>query len=125
MTRHTAVLGLLIGAILTQFASWSWVFWFGTILILPISAICMIMIPTEIAVEDSEEESKVEKAKGLDLVGVGVLTAALILFIFAVTSGSTDGWGTAIVLAPLIISVAMVGGFFWYETRIPESRAAL
>ena len=51
--------------------------------------------------------------------------AALILFIFAVTSGTTDGWGSAAVIAPLIIAVFMVAGFFYFETRIPAERAAI
>ena len=41
------------------------------------------------------------------------------------TSGSTTGWGSAGVLAPLIISVLMIVGFFYYETRIPVERAAI
>ncbi len=51
--------------------------------------------------------------------------AALILFIFAVTSGSTAGWGSAMVLAPLIIAVFMVVGFFFYEKTIPPENAAV
>lgn len=51
--------------------------------------------------------------------------AALILFIFAITSGSADGWATAEVLVPLIVSIFMVVGFFYYETRIPVATAAM
>jgi hypothetical protein len=47
------------------------------------------------------------------------------LFIFAVTSGSTDGWASAIVLVPLIISIFMVIGFFYWETLIPVDKAAM
>ena len=50
---------------------------------------------------------------------------ALVLFIFAVTSGTTSGWGSAGVLAPLIIAVFLVFGFFYFETRIPADRAAI
>ena len=50
---------------------------------------------------------------------------AIILFIFAVTSGTTEGWGSAAVLAPLIISVFLVAGFFYFETTIPVHRAAI
>ena len=51
--------------------------------------------------------------------------AALILFIYAVTSASTDGWGSAGVVAPLVISISMIVGFFVWETRIPPSIAAV
>lgn len=41
------------------------------------------------------------------------------------TSGSTDGWGSAIVLAPLVISIFLIAGFFYFETKIPANRAAV
>jgi len=41
------------------------------------------------------------------------------------TSGSTDSWVSAMVLVPLIISVSMVIVFFYWETLIPEERAAM
>ena len=41
------------------------------------------------------------------------------------TSGTTSGWGSAGVLAPLIIAVLLVFGFFYFETRIPADRAAI
>ena len=50
---------------------------------------------------------------------------ALILFIFAITSGSSIGWGTARVIANLIISVILTVIFFFWEAFIPEKLAAL
>ena len=63
--------------------------------------------------------------KGLDVIGVSLLTAALILLIFGLTSGSADGWSSARVLAPLIISVFLIAGFLYYETLIPEENAVV
>ncbi|KZT37994.1 MFS general substrate transporter [Sistotremastrum suecicum HHB10207 ss-3] len=122
------VLGLVIGAILTQYASWRWVFWFAAVIVIPVSGMCVFLIPKDAASGSEiiiENGVKVEKAKGLDAIGVSVLTAAMILFIFAITSGSSSGWATALVLAPLIISVFMMVFFFWYERRIPVEKAAL
>ncbi|KIP05049.1 hypothetical protein PHLGIDRAFT_108699 [Phlebiopsis gigantea 11061_1 CR5-6] len=116
------VLGLIIGAIFIQFANWSWVFWFVAILAIPIGGLCMFLAPSPIRGIDAPRS---QRWKQLDMVGVSILTAALILFIFAVTSGSTAGWGSATVLAPLIISVFGVAGFFFYEKRIPASTAAV
>ena len=53
------------------------------------------------------------------------LPAAVILFIFAVTSGSIQGWATAYVLAPLIISVLLLIAFFVWEAHIDENDAAM
>ncbi|KZS87100.1 MFS general substrate transporter [Sistotremastrum niveocremeum HHB9708] len=122
------ILGTVLGAILTQFASWSWVFWFATIISVPIGILCVFLVPQNVSIHargKSSVDDNMEKAKGLDIIGVTVLTVALILFIFGVTSGTTVGWGTAEVLVPLIISIGLLAIFFWYETKIPESRAAL
>ncbi|KAI0366484.1 MFS general substrate transporter [Pilatotrama ljubarskyi] len=118
------VLGLTIGAIFVQFASWSWVFWFVALIALPIAASCILLIPTqEPRLEDVDR--KEARWRSLDIIGVSILTAALILFIFAITSGTTSGWASASVLAPLIISIFMVAGFFYYETTIPADKAAI
>ncbi|OJA20771.1 hypothetical protein AZE42_12812 [Rhizopogon vesiculosus] len=53
------------------------------------------------------------------------LIVALILFIFAITSGSAGGWASAMVLVPLVISISMVIAFFHWETRIPVEQAAI
>jgi len=121
--RSCSVLGLIIGGIFVQFASWSWVFWFVAIVAAFVTGMCLLFVPSQ--------EPKVRLAsagprwRSLDLVGVSILTAALILFIFAITSGSADGWATAAVLVPLVVSILMVVAFFWYETRIPPETAAV
>jgi MFS family permease len=107
-----------------QYASWRWVFWFATLVGLPVAGLCAWLIPPQVLTEDRIQPSR-EKLRRLDIPGVSGLTAALILFIFAITSGSTAGWKTAEVLAPLIISIFMIIAFFVYETRIPEQRAAM
>jgi hypothetical protein len=53
------------------------------------------------------------------------LIVALILFVFAVTSGSAVGWASAMVLVPLVISILMVIGFFYWETLVPVEKAAM
>ncbi|KAI0791391.1 major facilitator superfamily domain-containing protein [Abortiporus biennis] len=121
------VLGLIIGAIFVEFATWKWVFWFVAVISIPIAAACVILIPkhTTNSNHPTSSSSAASRLKSLDLLGVTTLTAALILFIFAVTSASDAGWGTAKVLAPLIISIFMVAGFFFYETVIPPEVAAV
>ncbi|KAI0337830.1 MFS general substrate transporter [Trametopsis cervina] len=119
------VLGLIIGAIFVEFANWSWVFWFVALVAIPIGFLCMFLVPDPVKTTAVAEPGKA-KWKSLDMVGVSILTAALILFIFAVTSGgSATGWKSATVIVPLIISVGMIAGFFYYETCIPAETAAV
>ncbi|OBZ72813.1 putative MFS-type transporter EfpA [Grifola frondosa] len=118
------VLGLIIGAIFVEFASWSWVFWFVALVAVPIAGICILLIPAQ-EPRLGDVSLRGAKWKSLDIVGVSILTAALILFIFAVTSGSAAGWASAMVLAPLIVSIIVVVAFFYYETIIPVEKAAV
>ncbi|TBU27126.1 MFS general substrate transporter [Dichomitus squalens] len=116
------VLGLVIGAIFVQYASWPWVFWFVAIVCVPIVGLSVFLIAKQ---EPKEVRGGGAKWKSLDLFGVTTLTVALILFIFAVTSAATTGWGSSRVIASLIISMLMTAGFFYYETRIPADQAAI
>jgi MFS family permease len=118
------VLGLIIGAIFVEYANWRWVFWFATIIALPVAAMCALLVPKQVATGDRIQPSR-EKLRRLDIPGVSTLTCALILFIFAVTSGSTAGWKSAMVLAPLFISVALIAAFLVWQTRVPEKYAAV
>ncbi|KAI0770750.1 major facilitator superfamily domain-containing protein [Irpex lacteus] len=119
------VLGLIVGAIFVEYATWPWIFWFVAIAGLLISLAGAILIPGGFMPATPGISGK-PRWMSLDLGGVSILTAALILFIFAVTSGgASTGWRTAGVIAPLIISVFMVIAFFYYETRIPVETASV
>ncbi len=126
LIHYIAVLGIIIGALFVQFATWRWIFWFNAAVAIPISLLCILLIPNAAAREDEHEEKpRYTKFQRLDIIGVADLTIAFILFIFAITSASTEGWGSARVLAPLIVSLFLIVAFFIYEARIPEQRAAL
>ncbi|EGN92835.1 hypothetical protein SERLA73DRAFT_156771 [Serpula lacrymans var. lacrymans S7.3] len=109
------VLGLIFGALLLDLGTWRWVFWIGGIVGLPVSVCCAIAIPN-----DTSHRPKGAKRGSIDLVGVTTITSALILLIFAVTSGSTYGWGTATFIAPLIISLFLIVGFSYGNVPPPR-----
>ncbi|KAF5319310.1 hypothetical protein D9619_008587 [Psilocybe cf. subviscida] len=118
------VFGLIIGAIITTFASWPWVFYFMAILGILESIAVFFLCPTI----PRPKTSTIDKAKRihrLDMFGVSLFTASLILFTFAVTSGSSTGWGNVRAIAPLVISVVAMAVFFVYEAYLPEHLAAV
>ncbi|KII83762.1 hypothetical protein PLICRDRAFT_119051 [Plicaturopsis crispa FD-325 SS-3] len=119
------VLGLFLGAIFVQYASWHWVFWFLALATAPIAVICFYLVPAPQQNDIADGEQGWAKFKSLDLVGVSILTAALVLFIYAVTSASAAGWVSAMVLAPLIVSIIMIVAFFYWETLVPSDKAAV
>ena len=65
------------------------------------------------------------KMKSLDLIGVSILTAALILFIYAVTTGANARWDSVAVIVPILVAVGLFVAFFVYEARIPPEGASL
>ncbi|KAF8840131.1 MFS general substrate transporter [Paxillus ammoniavirescens] len=119
------LLGFLIGAMFVQWESFHWVFWFVALIAIPVALACLFIIPAEIAKSADKPKARIAKWKCLDLIGISLLTVATILFIFALTSGSADGWATAQVLVPLIMSVLMTAGFVYWETVIPVDKAAI
>ncbi|KAG1788948.1 major facilitator superfamily domain-containing protein [Suillus plorans] len=118
-------LGLMIGAMFVQWASYHWVFWFIAIVAMPTALACAFIIPPEISKTRSDHPNWYEFSACSASHPSRPSTVALILFIFAVTSGSTDGWASAAVLVPLIISIMMVIVFFCWETRIHVDTAAI
>jgi MFS family permease len=110
---------VIIGAAFVQWATWRWILWFTAILGFAIAIASTIVVPpsTPRAIKPSW--------KRLDLGGVSLITASVILFIYSVTSGSTTSWVKPAVLAPLFVSVVMAIGFFVYEATVDEDLAAL
>ena len=51
--------------------------------------------------------------------------AAIILFIYALTTGSISSWKSAGVLAPFIVSIALMVAFFLWEAHVDEKNASL
>ncbi|KAJ7020960.1 major facilitator superfamily domain-containing protein [Mycena alexandri] len=118
------VLGLVIDAVFLSFASWPWVFYFAAIVAAVLGA-SGFLVPGFTRTTNESRAEKILRFRRLDLLGVFLFTAASILFIFSITSGSIAGWGSAQVIAPLVISLMLVLAFFLWESRLPESYAAV
>ncbi|KAJ7581366.1 MFS general substrate transporter [Mycena floridula] len=117
------ILGLFIGALLVTFATWPWVFFFVAIVGILSALVTFLLIPRDML--DHHSSHPISKFKRLDPVGVTILTISLVLFVFAVTSGSLSGWGSAKVIANLVISILLFASFLWWESHIPSEIAAL
>jgi MFS family permease len=116
-------LGLIIGAIFVEYATWRWIYWFPPIIAIPIAIIGFFLIPHQ---EDRHaQESQLTKLARLDIPGVAALTAAVIVLIYALTAAPADGWGSAGVIAPLVLSIVTVAAFFFWEKRLPIHKAAI
>ncbi|KAN0078474.1 Major facilitator superfamily domain containing protein [Tylopilus felleus] len=118
-----SVLGVVIGALMISYATWPWIFYVAAILSLFTAVTCTFLVPHPY--RPQHKYTQLEQIQRLDAPGGLLLMAALVLFIFAVTSGSANGWETVIVLVPLFLSVLLLGVFFAWEAQVPEDYASL
>lgn len=99
--------GFIIGGVVSAKASWRWVFYIIAIAAIPFSVFAAFFLP---AVVVNEKEKR-----DLDLPGISTLTAALILFVYALSDGSDQGWGSPQIIVTLILSVVVFVAFFVVE----------
>ena len=103
-----AAIGLVLGGMLTQFASWRW-----TLLInVPIA------IVTAFAAVRFIRESKAEIRESYDLPGAATSTLGLFLLVYGFTIASTHGWGAPLTLVLLIGAAASLAAFVAIELRV-------
>ncbi|TDL21965.1 MFS general substrate transporter [Rickenella mellea] len=123
------VTGLIIGAAFVSFASWPWVFYFIAIIGIGIAVPVGLLVPERYDRGEGHgamrKMGRWAKVRRLDTFGVGTVTVALVLFIYAVTTGSIEGWGIAKVIAPLVLSIMLIAIFFVWEAWLPEEFASV
>lgn len=100
-------LGFIIGGVVSARASWRWVFYIIAIAAIPFSVFAFFFLP-------SGTTGKKEK-RDLDFPGISILTAALILFVYALSDGSDQGWGTPQIIVTLVLSAVLFAAFFVVE----------
>lgn len=104
-------------------ASWRWYFRFITIIVLPFAALTWYILPRAEAVAEDIPGS--EKWKRMDLGGVFLMIAILVLFILGFTQVESRGWDSPIFIAPLVISVVMLPIFIIWELKMPHGYSLL
>ncbi len=105
-----AALGIILGGLLTQFASWRW-----TLLInVPIAAAAAFAATRVVT------ESRTRRTAGYDLPGAAAVTAGLFLLTYGFTLAGTDGWRAAPTLGMLAAGAAALVAFVAVELRSPH-----
>jgi len=103
--------GLLAGGALTQAINWHWIFFIN----LPIGVIAFVL--GAILVDENEGLGIRE---GVDVLGSLLITAGLMLGVYAVVKSSQYGWGSARTLGALALAVALLAAFLAVEARIEK-----
>ena len=103
-----AAVGLILGGVLTQYASWRWCL----LVNVPIA------ILTAIAATRVVRNSKAAGQAHYDLLGAATVTLGLVALVFGVTKASTDGWSALTTLVLLGIAAVLLVGFVVVEMRV-------
>ncbi|HXW35539.1 MAG TPA: MFS transporter, partial [Acidimicrobiales bacterium] len=102
-----AAIGLILGGLLTQYASWRW-----TLLInVPIA------LTAAFAARGLISESRSDRRAGYDIPGAVTVTAGLFLLVYGFTRAEADGWAAGITLFFLAAATLMLATFVFVEMR--------
>ncbi len=102
-----AAIGLVLGGLLTQYASWRW-----TLLInVPIAVV------TAVAASREVRESRAEGPRRYDVPGALLITFGLLSLVYGFTKAQSDGWGSGATVLLLVAAIVLIGAFVAVERR--------
>ncbi|WP_327289959.1 DHA2 family efflux MFS transporter permease subunit [Streptomyces sp. NBC_01198] len=100
------VLGLLTGGVLTQAVNWHWIFFVN----LPIGAAAAVL-SLRLLPDDSPAAGSGNPVRGADAPGALLVTAALMLGVYAIVGTTDHGWTSASTVSFSAVSLALLAGF--------------
>src|SRR6266436_4915823 len=104
--------GPILGGVLSEHFHWSLIFWIN----LPLALAAALMTYTRL-----EKLPRHERRHRLDILGAGLMMAAAVLLLLAVTWGGTRfGWLSAPIIALVAGSGLLSLALAWWLTRAPE-----
>ena len=103
-----AAAGVLLGGVLTSYLSWPAIFFINV----PVGLAAIALTPILL------RESRAELPhRHFDFAGAFLVTAGLMLLVYALTQATSDGWTSATTLSLLTASVALIVAFVVVELR--------
>jgi EmrB/QacA subfamily drug resistance transporter len=102
-----AAIGLIMGGVLTEFASWRWCL----LVNVPISLVAAL------AAVRLVRESRATGNTRYDIPGAIAATAGLASLVYGFTKATVDGWGSPVTLSFLVAAVVLLGLFVVIERR--------
>ena len=108
-----ASIGLVLGGILTEAVGWHWIFFVNV----PIGLLALLL-----AVKILAADPGTGLRNGADWLGAFLVTAGLMLAVYAIVGTSRYGWGSARTLGEAAVAVILLAGFV---TRQATARTPL
>jgi EmrB/QacA subfamily drug resistance transporter len=105
-----AAIGLIVGGVLTEYASWRWVLFVNV----PVAVLAVVgalrVLP----------ESRDSRVRGFDVPGALLVTSGLIALVYALVKGNDFGWGSARTLVMLGLAAVLLGAFVMLQRRVRD-----
>jgi EmrB/QacA subfamily drug resistance transporter len=103
-----AAIGLLLGGVLTEYASWRWCLYVNVVFaVLGVIGALVFM----------EKPPKVERPR-IDVLGVITITLGLVGVVYGFSNAETNGWDSPVTIAMLAGGVVLIAAFVFIETRV-------
>lgn len=106
MSGAGSAIGLLVGGILTDIASWRWVFFINV----PIGVLVAVVAPRVLP-------KSTPRGGHLDVPGAITVTAATTALVYGLVRAPADGWADAITVACLAAATVLYAVFILVETK--------
>ena len=107
ITAGGAALGLILGGVLTEYASWRWVLFVNV----PVALIAIF------GAERFVPESKDERAQGFDALGAVLVTGGLMSLVFALVKANGYGWASGRTIGTLALAAVLLTAFVVVQLR--------
>jgi EmrB/QacA subfamily drug resistance transporter len=105
-----AAAGVLMGGVLTKLLGWEWIFFVNV----PVGIAAFLLVRSLV------DESRADlEERSFDIPGAVLVTSGLALFVYAISRAPIVGWGTARTIGLIVLSIALVAGFVFWESRAP------
>jgi EmrB/QacA subfamily drug resistance transporter len=105
------VAGPLLGGVLTEYASWRWIFYINV----PVGAVALPIVISVLKLPRHQEKHR------LDFLGMGLLAAtSAAITLFATWGGSTYSWRSPVIIGLIAGSVVLAGLFVLAERHAAE-----
>ena len=102
-------LGLLLGGILTSYASWRWTLFVNLVFAASATAGGLLWLRDDRGVDHDP----------LDLPGLFLVAGGLFSVVFGFSHAETTAWSNPVTIGFLVAGVVLLGAFSYYETRVP------
>ena len=105
-----AVAGVLLGGVLTDALGWEWIFFVNV----PVGAVALALTPLLV------RKSRDRLARALDLRGAALVTAGLLVLVYAITQAPELGWASWETIGLFALAAVLLAAFAFAELRSPE-----